>query len=513
MLEPRMSRRQRIIAHRLIITGDLRLLTPTHLGNGDSEGATDMTLLRDSRDPKLALLTGATLAGALRSYLRAYEQGLFGAEQPADDLAAKGMAELLFGGRKAHDSGVQSPLIVNDALAAPASYELRDGVKIDPATRTPAEKTKYDLELLSAGTSFPLRFELNIPTLVNTDGSDLPAATQQGYERRLRTALALALDGLARGAIGLGMKKRRGFGRCEVARWRVWEFDLTERDALLDWLAFGRDGWQATTVARESAAIFDVLNADRPTQRDRRQRLTLTATFALDGSLLIRSGHDQAVLGPDVRHLHARQPEGGELPVISGTSLAGVLRHRAERIANTLVPGSGPRFTARMFGRVGDSSRTGDSGQASRLVVHESAVTDARTDLVQNRVSIDRFTGGAFDGALFNAQPAFARPETRVTLRLELLEPEEGERAMLLLLLKDLWTGDLPIGGESSVGRGRLRGREATLCDGDAIVARFAGDGARVTLPEGDRDALNAEVAALKGLLADPKKEASHVGP
>ena len=38
-----------------------------------------------------------------------------------------------------------------------------------------------------------------------------------------------------------------------------------------------------------------------------------------------------------------------------------------------------------------------------------------------------------------------------------------AEIGLLLLVLKDLWTGDLPIGGESSVGRGRLRGKEATL--------------------------------------------------
>jgi len=34
---------------------------------------------------------------------------------------------------------------------------------------------------------------------------------------------------------------------------------------------------------------------------------------------------------------------------------------------------------------------------------------------------------------------------------------------LLLLLLKDLWTGDLPLGGESSVGRGRLKGKTASL--------------------------------------------------
>ena len=32
-----------------------------------------------------------------------------------------------------------------------------------------------------------------------------------------------------------------------------------------------------------------------------------------------------------------------------------------------------------------------------------------------------------------------------------------------MLLLKDLWTSDLPVGGESSIGRGRLKGIQADL--------------------------------------------------
>jgi len=44
---------------------------------------------------------------------------------------------------------------------------------------------------------------------------------------------------------------------------------------------------------------------------------------------------------------------------------------------------------------------------------------------------------------------------------------------LLLLLLRDLWTGDLPLGGESSVGRGRLKGRSATLAY-DGKTWRFA---------------------------------------
>ena len=41
--------------------------------------------------------------------------------------------------------------------------------------------------------------------------------------------------------------------------------------------------------------------------------------------------------------------------------------------------------------------------------------------------------------------------------------PEQYEIGLLLLLLKDLWTSDLPVGGESSIGRGRLQGLKAEI--------------------------------------------------
>ena len=42
-------------------------------------------------------------------------------------------------------------------------------------------------------------------------------------------------------------------------------------------------------------------------------------------------------------------------------------------------------------------------------------------------------------------------------------QPKDYEIGLLLLLLKDLWTSDLAVGGTSSIGRGRLQGREATI--------------------------------------------------
>ena len=83
--------------------------------------------------------------------------------------------------------------------------------------------------------------------------------------------------------------------------------------------------------------------------------------------------------------------------------------------------------------------------------------------MVQTRVKIDRFTGGAYETGLINEEPLWSSKTAIVGLNLHLRNPADHEVGLLLLVLKDLWTGDVALGGESSVGRGRLAGRSATL--------------------------------------------------
>ncbi|MGB5961445.1 MAG: RAMP superfamily CRISPR-associated protein [Coleofasciculaceae cyanobacterium] len=455
LINNEVTRKQRYIIKRIIVRGTLILETPTCLGSGDADSPTDLPLLRDSISDH-ALLTGSSIAGALRNYLREREHGYMGNEH-TDDLAT-----ILFGGTRRDDDGNQSPLIINDAISTKSiKAELRDGVKINSATGTAEDKAKYDLELLQAGTEFPLSFELLIEREAN--------------EADLRKALAIALSGLEAkkdpndsecendlksGEISLGMKKRRGFGRCHVEEWQVWQFDLTKDDQRLKWLNF--EHWHTGLLpnypiypsikeAFEKAEIKLDINGE-----DKRDRFLLHAKFKLVGSLLIRSGQDSTGRAPDVVHLKSHRPDKPDSQsVLSGTSLAGVLRHRAERIVKTL--GSCSPIVDQMFGFV-----VGKQSQASRLIVSETEIKEV-TELVQNRIAIDRFTGGAYHGALFDEQPIFGGDKTCVCIELELRNPKEYEIGLLLLLLKDLWTQDLPVGGESSIGRGRLQGKKATL--------------------------------------------------
>lgn len=95
----RRLRQSRELGQRLVITGTLQLLTPAQLGNGDAEALTDMPLLRDPLDGT-PLLTGTTVAGALRAYLFTRIAGYGVAAQP-QDTATPGWCRLvtrLFGG-------------------------------------------------------------------------------------------------------------------------------------------------------------------------------------------------------------------------------------------------------------------------------------------------------------------------------------------------------------------------------------------------------------------------------
>jgi CRISPR/Cas system CSM-associated protein Csm3 (group 7 of RAMP superfamily) len=493
----------RRIVSRVAVEGTLRLQTPASFGGGDDSDLTDMPLLVDALDDKTPLLTGASLAGALRSHLRARELGYLAPEpayyednrerRQAQKQEWATQAQILFGGEyieRRRDGRReilldQSAVIIDDALGRTPGMERRPGVRLDPASRTAAENKLFDAQLWLAGTTFPLRLELIIRESDN--GVDL------------KQALADALAGLSDGAITLGRRKRRGFGRVTVEQWRTKTYDLQSAAGLLDWLENGARPLAEQENAVESPDIYQALGAvDNGT--DARRWLDLLARFALDGSLLIRSPNTQGDQVADFVHLQTRQPNGQQAPILSGTSLTGALRARAYKIVNSLADAE--KALAVTDSLFGPDMEMAARPRASRLLVRETCIQKGVVDLVQNRVSIDRFTGGARDTALFNEQPVWGKPETEVALDLRLINPTDADIGLLLLLLKDLWTGDLPLGGESSVGRGRLKGKSARLILGETVWEikdvngrlQFSGNGAQTELQDTYLQAFLTEV-------------------
>lgn len=478
----------RRIEQRIIVEVDLVLDTPAHFGAGDANDLTDMPLLMsaDVEGKAGPILTGATLTGALRAYLNHREFGF--RTEMADKKYA--LSELLFGAQKGDedDDGRQSALIIEDAFGqTDAAIEMRESVKLNSKTRTAHMREitvngqkflrgeLFDIQLWAAGTRFPLRFEL---LLMQTPRQmDVP-----DYQDRVLEAFITAIEGLTDGSITLGARKNRGLGRFSLKNWRVKVYDCKQDvQALCAWLEWGDRPLAALKVPvlehPTKAPIFAGVQL-----KDAREWFEMDFSGRIDpaSSLLIRdSGSPDSPV--DMVHLRSN----GQ-PVLSATSLTGALRARAERIHNLINPDRTKAFLDALFGsdlhQEGNRKRNLDA-QASRLIVEEYHIDKAIADRVQNRVSLDRFTGGARDTALFSEQPVFGRAETRVRIKWRLLKPAlsvreketeeearrrcdqefEAQMGLLLLLLKDLWTGDLPVGGEISVGRGRFEGVEARV--------------------------------------------------
>lgn len=459
----------RRITARWVVCGELVLESACHLGNGDEGGHVDLPLLRD-RAQGLPLLLGTSLAGALRSHAcdRLHGYCVHEGDEPDPKEAAR--VSRLFGGRRGDEDGGQSPLIVFDSLAGEAVVEIRDGVALDAVRGTAAEHLKYDQEVLPAGTRFPVRLEL-VVTDPSREAEDLDL-------------LALALSGFQNGDIPIGARRSRGFGACRISSWRLERFDLSNREGWMAWL--GSDHLAPLAGTSTSNDIVSALrmpaDASPRVSPDRRDQICIKVQLRFLGGLLVRSP------GQEANAADASQLHSGGHPVLPGTSLGGALRARALRIARLVraTRGDAIRWVERLFGpRMADDRSRRIEPRASRLRTSERRVLDARSLRVA-RIRVDRFTSGVVDAGLFDEEPTY-RGRTDVTLVLR--TPEPGELGLLLLVLKDLLAGDLPVGGSGSVGRGVVAGRAVLrLSDQDQPVVldpEAVADAATVSLLNG----------------------------
>ena len=422
---------------RWVLVGQAKLETAAHLGSEANERV-DMPVLRDTLSGQ-PLLPGTTLAGALRNALADYLGGYRSAE-------ALEVADL-FGGQRADDLGVQSPLIVFDAIGAlpeGLGVETRDGVAIDPSTGIAEHRKKYEYEVLPAGTTFDIRCDLLVPdygigehALVSLWATALEAFFSDGH---------------------LGARRSRGLGRLAASGWNAVRYPL---DAQIGWLHWAKSDHRNPVRISHSdsipprAVLQRHLPAGQPEltlPNDHRKRLQLDLHLHPQEDVLIRSPGDDPS-APEVVHLSS----GGQA-VLPGTSVAGAMRSRALRIARIVrtAEGDADAWVDRLFGPrfIGQRPPPDFTLQASPLQVGEAPILEA-SPRHQTRIAVDRFTQAPVDTALFEEQTSQGG---QVRLRLTLKEPDLATTGLLLLVVRDLLDGSLPVGGAANVGRGWFTG-------------------------------------------------------
>ncbi len=316
--------------------------------------------------------------------------------------------------------------------------EVRDGIRINSASGLVAKGAKFNFEVLPPGAEFDLTMEFRVFSNYQT-----------AYN------LASKIKMLIESGFQVGAKTSNGFGLLK-GQASIYSVDFNKPDQFLCWINNDFSNLKPENIKNVLLESTDFI---------------VDATFRIKNSLIIRSYSKDPAL-PDATHL-----KSGGRNVLSGSSVKGALRARAERILNTIKANKALTNTV-LAGLFGDVEKEADGETVkkdgytipSRVFVNEVIIDNSSIkEEIQTRIQIDRFTGGTVDGALLEEVPVFPVEDTEQikNLVIRIVDPQPTDKGLLLLLLKDLWTSDLPIGGEKAIGRGVLEGVTAIVTDGN----------------------------------------------
>lgn len=407
-------------------------------------------------------------------------------------------------------NGRTSRLIVYDAPvtrknlkdeAPPVATKIRDGVGIDRTTGAAARAAaaKFDFETIPAGTEFEIRLELE-----DADEVD-------------RYLLHLTLYEWQEGRLRFGGNKSRGTGVLMLKEVQDTKFLLNNRAGLMAFLrrnivdAPKTNGYPITVPDRAYHGSY------LPVPASVQSWLTIDFDLQAQGFFLTNDTTQATAEGYDHK----------SLLFLPGAGLRGAIRSQAERIARTQVnlrvdneadflkhcPAPNPFVTrgdkqngiessaARIQQKRGDLRKDqqiplredaaaydlaeqlfGSVDWGSRLAVEDAPLSGEPNWKNLDFVAIDRFTGGAADGAKFDAY-ALWQPRFRCHLHLE--APQSWEIGWLLYVLKDLVDGRVPVGFGAAKGFGDVLLENLKLTLGYAYPETVRSDSARLPdLPE-----------------------------
>ena len=419
------------IIGRYTLTGTVKLTSPLIIRAGVSND-----ILNDTVDDIVvtyhdgqAFIPGTSLAGVLRQAL----QGLV----PDAEL-------VLFG--SIDDKGTQSALQINDIPLEDTNIVVRDGIRIDDVRGVTVDGAKYDFEVIESGATGQLRIDCVIRR----------CHEQQG--EKIEKALAALANALQHG-IAIGARTVNGFGRVSCKDIALEHYDFTNPDHVKAWLT-GKSG--ASVVIPKQALVAD---------RD----LVITMDAYLEDTVLIKSIFEVAWEDKSVALF------------VPGTSVKGVLRHQCGRILQAL--GSNDELVNTLFGYSNDDDKDSRKG---RVMVDEIYFDKQFNQEEQPRIRVDRFTGGAMNGALFQDHPVRNTKGDAVTfpLRMTVKNCNDAEAGLVMLLVKDLMTGQVTLGANRTIGYGRVQGKSVTV--------QYHGESYTI---DGNGKVTSGEAAHLENLL------------
>lgn len=405
----------------------LTLLADSPLSiSGAFSSKTDADVIVDSRG--IPFLPASSVAGVLRHA-----------------IDSKDKEEALFGALDKSSSAIRVYDFCSDETAVVSN---RDNVALEEDNKVAKAGAKFDRQVVDAGACFVGYIEIG----GSADNCDAEAEVE------------LLLAKLNAGLIKFGSKTTRGMGAVSLKNcsYQKKVFEPSDVETWLDFDMFNEACWSESDVKTVDRAAFDGAE--------------FKITLAITDAISIReyttelpdalAGEETA---PDYKQLSDIQTGA---PIIPGTSWAGAFRAQYRKLS-----GLKDNEVADLFGTVNASL-----AQKSNISFSESYLEGGNWKLI-TRNSIDRYTGGTIDSALFT-ELAYFGGETE--LRIQIKNPRAEWLSVLIACLADLNNGFMAVGGLTAVGHGLFTVKEASLIINGTNVDSFtsAFDGAGLSAPD-----------------------------
>ena len=401
------------IVAKIVLRLTFETTAPLLIGGGRDDSS-DLSIIRLSDGSPF--IPGSSIAGRL---LRCFLDNQATIKQ--DDLDFM----KFWGIDISNDERHQSHLNVGPALLTDThkpKTTIYDGVRIDPASGTAADQGKYNYEYLDTGAMFKQEFVVTV-----RENADL-----KNMEKLAHFILTCYQKGLSFGA-----KAKLGFGEVKLDTYKFVKFIFPKDFGL--WMDYCTED----KLPDKHLIISD------PIPYVATEKFQLKIDAELGGPIITALKEDKKDSSDKIQY----HREGQHL--IPASSLMGPLTHRARKILNTVRPTEAKGIHETLFGTVDEKNK---KTCKSRIMIRETRIENV-IDHPQTRTKIDRFTGGVIPGALTQTQPVTPSDSgPHLTLDLEITQPSPHEITLLMMVAKDLLTGDLAIGGEKGIGRGVLMG-------------------------------------------------------
>ena len=447
-----MSNTSHKIAGHYVIFAKIRLEKPLQISSGiDENSDKDLLLFYKNADDKgTPYIPASSFVGALKHYFDAnYSNRL---TQKVYNYIWGSTSEVT------QEEASQSHFAPEDLFTFEENPKrtIRDGVQIND--KGVAEKgAKYDYEILEPGVDFYFKAEIKIREGIDT--------------LKVEKFISFLKTVLNNKELQLGANKNNGFGHFSSSNFEVYKFDFNQRkhsEYFFNYLKSLND-CKEIDLSYYNSKPKNKLLFDLPEVGIKKTAsFKITADFKIKSSLII--GSDNIDAESDKVHLQSNGKN-----IISGKSVRGVVCKKIKEINEVWRHHdfkhhfNEDELNAFLGTSGNPNSSSKKRGIKSKLKIEECTIDNAVKAFEQTRIKIDRFTGGTMGGALLKTSPLQTSSKTDFSLELTITKPTKKEKYILLIVLKELWTGNLAIGGEKGIGRGVLRGVNATIINNDEI--------------------------------------------